>query len=450
MTAKEYKSVIFKEKPGDPEGSVEFQANTWMDMNRDKISDFHGVHGIVQDIPNSPAHSRRTAVIRFIGEGTSPSPSDCLHTLTEEKVIQEAECGKPGVMGVYCIECGFKLSEKPIPAEDHTFEYASNGDATCIEDGTRTATCTNCGHSEVIPDPGSALGHDYQWSTSKSETCFSDREETGVCSRCQDTQTRTVPDTQLTHEYTEYVYNNDATCEKDGTETATCNHGCGTKDTRTKDGSVLGHEYTNYVYNNDATCTEDGTETATCEHGCRKTDTRTKSGSALGHEYPEEWTVRTKPTADSEGLKFKKCIRCDNEITETIPKLEHHWISNGDGTHTCDTPECCGATEDCSPNGYGEVCSKCGYTTPDIVFSITTDKINEMKVGTPFSQQLTASKEFELTWSLMNGNLPNGVTLSPEGVLSGTPTDPGVSSFNIKCVHRNKTATIDLSATVSE
>lgn len=41
------------------------------------------------------------------------------------------------------------------------------------------------------------------------------------------------------------------------------------------------HDYTGYVYNNDATCTEDGTETATCLI-CGKTITRVVVGSALG------------------------------------------------------------------------------------------------------------------------------------------------------------------------
>ena len=42
------------------------------------------------------------------------------------------------------------------------------------------------------------------------------------------------------------------------------------------------HSFTNYVYNNDATCTADGTETAECDR-CGSTDTREKVGSMLGH-----------------------------------------------------------------------------------------------------------------------------------------------------------------------
>lgn len=38
------------------------------------------------------------------------------------------------------------------------------------------------------------------------------------------------------------------------------------------------------------------------------------------------------------------------------------------------------------------------------------------------------------TWSLQSGVLPNGMTLSDEGLLAGTPTESGVFSFLAKCV----------------
>lgn len=41
------------------------------------------------------------------------------------------------------------------------------------------------------------------------------------------------------------------------------------------------HTFTNYVYNNDATTQADGTETAECDSGCGKTNTRTAEGTKL-------------------------------------------------------------------------------------------------------------------------------------------------------------------------
>ena len=56
------------------------------------------------------------------------------------------------------------------------------------------------------------------------------------------------------------------------------------EDTQTEE-----HHFTDYVYNNDATCTEDGTETATCnDEDCTETDTRVKEGTALGHSFAND------------------------------------------------------------------------------------------------------------------------------------------------------------------
>ena len=87
----------------------------------------------------------------------------------------------------------------------HVFtDYVSNGDATCTEDGTKTAPCNNgCGATDTVTDEGTALGH-----------AFND-----------------------------YISNGDATCTADGTKTASCDHGCGETDTVTDTGSMLPHAY---------------------------------------------------------------------------------------------------------------------------------------------------------------------------------------------------------------
>lgn len=59
-----------------------------------------------------------------------------------------------------CDICG-----KTLPALGHSFtNYVSNGDATCLADGTKTAVCDHagCGAKDTVNDEGSALGHDEQ------------------------------------------------------------------------------------------------------------------------------------------------------------------------------------------------------------------------------------------------------------------------------------------------
>ena len=100
----------------------------------------------------------------------------------------------------------------------------------------------------------------------------------------QQTETQqmdTEKETTHTHAYTE-VITTGATCEAEGVKTFTCE--CG--DSYTEVIKAIGHSYEDYTYNNDATYEKDGTETATCS-ACGNKSTRTKSGTKLVKEEPE-------------------------------------------------------------------------------------------------------------------------------------------------------------------
>ena len=102
-------------------------------------------------------------------------------------------------------------------------------------------------------------------------------------------ETDTVPDTgsKLGHSFEDYVSDNNATCEQDGTKTAKCvrygTGGCTETDTVTDTGSKLGHLFEDYVSNNDATYAHDGTKTAKCVRydQCGETHTIPDEGSRL-------------------------------------------------------------------------------------------------------------------------------------------------------------------------
>jgi hypothetical protein len=61
---------------------------------------------------------------------------------------------------------------------------------------------------------------------------------------------------------------------------------------------ALGHDFAKYTYNNDATTEADGTETAACEHGCGTTDTRTAAGTKIA-TTPEKGTAVTETAASN-------------------------------------------------------------------------------------------------------------------------------------------------------
>ena len=70
-----------------------------------------------------------------------------------------------------------------------------------------------------------------------------------------------------------------ATCTEDGNTGDTYCKSCGTK---IKDGKVikaLGHKFTKYVSDNNATTTKDGTKTARCDNGCGTKNTVVDKGS---------------------------------------------------------------------------------------------------------------------------------------------------------------------------
>ncbi len=160
------------------------------------------------------------------------------------------------------------------------------------------------------------------------------------------------------HTFTDYVYNNDATCTEDGTETATCT--CGETDTRTKKNSSLGHKFETYTPNNDATCTKNGTETATCSR-CSEQDTREAQNSALGHAM--ESVQAKEPTCTENGWDaYQECSRCHERENYVEKEALGHTITE---TYT---PKQCNGRAKASVH---RSCSKCEFKEDETIEDIS-------------------------------------------------------------------------------
>lgn len=61
--------------------------------------------------------------------------------------------------------------------------------------------------------------------------------------------------------------------------------------------------------------------------------------------------------------------------------------------------------------------------------TITTTTLTTVRVGSVVSQQLAATGDTPITWAVTAGTLPDGLTLSNSGLLSGTPTTEGAYDF---------------------
>ena len=152
---------------------------------------------------------------------------------------------------------------------------------TCLKDGEeRHFISASIDGVEVAqkmePVKLPALGHDFTKKDAAHVTfAFAEDGKTAVatirCDRCNETTTENVICTAKV--------TTPATCTEKGTTTYTATCGMASKTTTRQDVPALGHSFTNYVYNGDATCGSDGTETAKCDR-CDATDTIVASNTA--------------------------------------------------------------------------------------------------------------------------------------------------------------------------
>lgn len=138
-------------------------------------------------------------------------------------------------------------------------------------------------------------------------------------------ETETVAEETEAHEHSyKEAVTTAATCTEEGVKTYTCE--CG--DTYTEAIPATGHSFTNYVYNEDATYEADGTETAKCDN-CDETDTRTAEGTQLSYTYTDmdatkyaksSVNVRNMPGTDGEklgALSFNQEVKVTGQCNET-------------------------------------------------------------------------------------------------------------------------------------
>ena len=70
---------------------------------------------------------------------------------------------------------------------------------------------------------------------------------------------------------------------------------------------------------------------------------------------------------------------------------------------------------------------------------VTTSPLPTGVAGQPYSVTLAASQPGQ--WSVTSGRLPTGLTLAPNGVISGVPKKMGVSTFTVTVISGTATAT---------
>jgi len=150
------------------------------------------------------------------------------------------------------------------------------------------------------------------------------------------------------HTHTIYSFVVEPTCTEQGYTANVC--GCGYSKMENyvnkKD-----HSFTHYVSDNNASCLIDGTKTAYCDLGCGTKETVADTGSATGHALGQ-WTQTKAPKCTEKGEERRDCAHCDYFVTRALDETGHSYSS------VVTDP-------DCTEQGYTTYTCACGSSYVD-------------------------------------------------------------------------------------
>ena len=232
------------------------------------------------------------------------------HQWVAGEVTKEPTCTETGVRIDTCISDETKSFTRTVelPLREHEFkDYFPDGNASCENDGTKTAKCVwydQCGKEDTLPNEGGRLNHSFKGQ--------------------------------------EYVPDGNATCDEDGTKTIYCvrygTNGCKEKHTLPNEGTKLNHSFEGqeYVPDGNASCEQDGSKTAKCVRygigGCTATDRIPDEGSRLPHTVVTDEAVA--PTYTHTGLtEGSHCSVCEEVLKaqKVVPTLPLYRVTDEDG-----------------------------------------------------------------------------------------------------------------------
>lgn len=275
------------------------------------------------------------------------------HKWDEGTVTTAPTCKEKGAKLHKCENAGCdetKVEEMAIV--DHDYQPVVT-QPTCTEDGYTTYTCSMC-KSHYVDDQVDAFGHmfDTYYYDEGSATCYQDGTKTATCSNgCGAKNTVADPGSKTDHEVTDFTVIKEATCLEEGEQEAKCfyHDKCGYSEIVPID--ALGHDIpADFVTDKEPTCTEKGSKSKKCTR-CSET-VATEEIPALGHAVNADYTVDVAATCLEAGKQSKHCARCDYKEGETtIPALGH------------DYQPAAGTEATCLEGGYAKfTCTRCADT----------------------------------------------------------------------------------------
>lgn len=273
-----------------------------------------------------------------------------------ELIIHDPECLEDGYSTQTCEICDNTIMYIGEKALGHDWgEWYTVSEATCTEEGITRRQCNRC---KILEDEVSPmLGHDDE-SEDVYATCINASYTKVTCKRCHRVETTASGDIDPNaHDMGEWYLEKAATCTEVGYNRRDCQRNCGyferepisinghdyketsrTEPTCTQDGKIInecqndncdsqivetinkhGHKFSTTIV--DPTCTEKGYTLYECQReNCNYSEKREET-PALGHDMGQ-WTVKTKPTATTQGVERRDCSRGDYFEERPIPVLE--------------------------------------------------------------------------------------------------------------------------------
>ena len=117
------------------------------------------------------------------GNGSYAITKQHFHSYSDKVV--DPTCTEKGYT-LHTCSCGDEYKDTYTDMIPHSFvNYVSDGNATCQQDGTKTAKCEHCGATDTIPDEGSKKEHTPgEWKTVKEATTDEAGLEELHCTEC--------------------------------------------------------------------------------------------------------------------------------------------------------------------------------------------------------------------------------------------------------------------------
>ena len=271
-------------------------------------------------------------------EHTKEVSGKAAHTFGEWKTTVEATEETEGKKEHSCSVCSYK-EEQSLAKLNHTHKFSSDWTSDATD---HWHNCSGC--EEVIGKTAHTFG---EWTVTKAATCTEKGSRKHTCSVCKYEATEDI--SAKGHAYSE-DWTSNAT---DHWHAATCEH-------TTEVSGKAAHTFGDYVSNNDATTEADGTKTRECSV-CGYKDTVTDEGSKIHvHTFAEEWT------SDASGHWHAATCGHTDEKSGFAEHSFGEYVSNNDATTEADGTK----TRECSVCGYKDTVTDEGskIIVPEFVF----------------------------------------------------------------------------------